>query len=360
MAPLGKLRGYWCDADADGYRLPTEEEWEYACRAGAVTDFHFGDDVDLLPQYAHIGSVRTAPVGKLLPNRFGQFDMHGNVCEWCWNGDREYSSKPYAAEVPRVSQQKVVHRGGSWFISPRWAVAGYRGEAEWNHARDHNMGFRVLCPPANKREPSRNKSQPHALILHDFNGDGAWSADDAPLHGISAYVHLNRNRLPDEDEPHAFSDELGELAFPDLPAGEYVVRPIASAPWIVEPASAPLVVSSDGVVTSANFRMYLGQYVSGQVYVDLDGDGRRDNLEPAIAGARVYVVGEPDSEVLTGDDGEYKLWRVPGSYRFGVTLPEGYQRFAPATVEQSNQIYSGQPHAPIDFDVKERTSDNAP
>ncbi|MGL4549730.1 MAG: formylglycine-generating enzyme family protein, partial [Gemmataceae bacterium] len=69
-----------------GYRLPTDAEWEYACRGGAATQRCYGDATDLLSRYAwYAANTEEArkPVGQLLPNAFGLFDMHGNVVEWC-------------------------------------------------------------------------------------------------------------------------------------------------------------------------------------------------------------------------------------------------------------------------------------
>ncbi|MCI0456952.1 MAG: bifunctional serine/threonine-protein kinase/formylglycine-generating enzyme family protein, partial [Gemmataceae bacterium] len=74
-----------CQFDADGYRLPTEAEWEYANRAGSTTLFPIGNEPDLLTSYANMELLRALPSGSRLPNRWGLFDMMGNVWEFCWD-----------------------------------------------------------------------------------------------------------------------------------------------------------------------------------------------------------------------------------------------------------------------------------
>ena len=109
-------------AGAAVFRLPTEAEWEYACRAGSTTDFSFGEAETTLGDYAwyiaNSGIASTHPVGQKKPNAWGLYDMHGNVMEWCLDGYGDYTgaavtdpvgTAPISYRIPRW-----VVRGGSW------------------------------------------------------------------------------------------------------------------------------------------------------------------------------------------------------------------------------------------------------
>ncbi len=125
------------------YRLLTEAEWEYACRAGTTMRFSFGDSEIILGQYAWYlanSNNQTHPVGEKKANAFGLHDLHGNVWEWCWDEyDAEYYKKSPASD-PRGPEQAChrVFRGGGWFNVPQDARSAYRdgplrrtGSAPW-------------------------------------------------------------------------------------------------------------------------------------------------------------------------------------------------------------------------------------
>ncbi|MFO1432956.1 MAG: formylglycine-generating enzyme family protein [Candidatus Competibacteraceae bacterium] len=144
--------GRWrCDWRADGYRLPTEAEWEYACRAGTTTRYFFSDDPAGLDAYAwYDGNTNTVqPVATKRANPWGLYDMHGNVWEWCWDRYGPYS--PAAARNPRgptrsKSEWRVV-RGGSFVDSPLYLRSALRGIFD-PERRSRRTGFRcVRVPP---------------------------------------------------------------------------------------------------------------------------------------------------------------------------------------------------------------------
>jgi len=105
------------------FTLPSEAEWEYACRAGSDTEYFFGDDEKLLGEYAwyeHNSGERTHPVGEKKPNAWGLHDMHGNVCEWCedvWQGSYQGAPSDGSAWVKEAGGMRV-RRGGAWNFSP--------------------------------------------------------------------------------------------------------------------------------------------------------------------------------------------------------------------------------------------------
>ncbi|MCU0780785.1 MAG: SUMF1/EgtB/PvdO family nonheme iron enzyme [Akkermansiaceae bacterium] len=183
------------------YRLPTEAEWEYACRAGTNTRYSFGDDPVAAVKVArlldpagrnvrlHVQDVPiadgeplpfTVPVGSYGANAFGLYDMHGNVWEWVadWYGVDTYATDRGVDPAGPATGLRRVRRGGGWNSYPLWARASFRN---WNRpdSRCVNLGFRVAADAM----PARAASPPDAPAVV-FVGD--IMPDNGPGHAIAS------------------------------------------------------------------------------------------------------------------------------------------------------------------------------
>ncbi|MFM6727605.1 MAG: formylglycine-generating enzyme family protein, partial [Dolichospermum sp.] len=140
------------------YRLPSEAEWEYACRAGTITPFHFGETITTeLANYNGNNTYGDGPKGVYreettevgsfkIANEFGLYDMHGNVWEWCqddWHNNYEGAPTDGSAWINRSNDRKV-RRGGSWYDFSDFCRSASRN---WDNAKFNynNFGFRVVC-----------------------------------------------------------------------------------------------------------------------------------------------------------------------------------------------------------------------
>src|SRR5262249_15618728 len=148
------------------YRLPTEAEWEYACRGGVSSSqpFHYGDSLSS-KQANFDGNYpygrakqgdfleRTAKVGSYRPNGFGLYDMHGNVCEWCsdWYGKDYYANSPKVAPAGPPKGSGRVMRGGDWNSLGRYCRVTFRMKYPQT-TRLPNIGVRVALVLSAKDE----------------------------------------------------------------------------------------------------------------------------------------------------------------------------------------------------------------
>jgi formylglycine-generating enzyme required for sulfatase activity len=140
--------------NAKGYRLPTEAEWEYACRAGTTTPFYTGNNISAaqanfngdLPYNNNAQSTnrqRPVPVGSFSPNSFGLYDMHGNVGEWCWDWYGEYTRGEQTDPSGAASGGFRTFRGGSWNQAADMLRSARRSGLIPSN-RNFSLGFRVV------------------------------------------------------------------------------------------------------------------------------------------------------------------------------------------------------------------------
>jgi len=131
------------------FRLPTEAQWEYACRAGGTGKYGFGDAEASLGEYAWFEGDSTHPVGEKKPNAWGLYDMHGNVWEWCadWHDAGYYKQSPATDPVGPSSGFQRVLRGGSWGFIASVCRAAVRGAAPPSYRGSYSsyVGLRVVC-----------------------------------------------------------------------------------------------------------------------------------------------------------------------------------------------------------------------
>ncbi|HEX4132962.1 MAG TPA: SUMF1/EgtB/PvdO family nonheme iron enzyme [Pirellulales bacterium] len=180
------------------YRLPTEAEWEYACRAGTTTQYSFGDDKTQLEQYSpRLPRARgDQPVASKLPNPFGLFDMHGNVYECCqdWYDGKWYEkSSPIDPHGPASGSQRVI-RSGSWYYLDSHCRSAARLSSPPSNRNFHH-GFRIVRP-LDATQPAAGSGQ-QAVRRWETPEFQKWVADT--------------QTLPAEQQIEAVSKKLMEL-----------------------------------------------------------------------------------------------------------------------------------------------------
>ena len=207
------------------YLLPTEAQWEYACRAGAATPFSFGPTLsshqaNFDGRYILYGGNkgpflnRTVPVGSYRANAFGLQDMHGNVWEWCadFYDEKYYEQSPRDDPSGPKSGEIHVLRGGCWLNSDRDCRASVRGANKTDQARKHE-GFRVVCEVMDASANLQEKINVQPTSLERLQGK--WVAVSAMFRGkelkaeqlarLSITLEGNRAEITDPDSGEAMA-----------------------------------------------------------------------------------------------------------------------------------------------------------
>jgi formylglycine-generating enzyme required for sulfatase activity/serine/threonine protein kinase len=225
--------------DGNGYRLPTEAEWEFACRAGTTTRFWIGDQDDSLVQAGWSGANsggRTHAAGELKANPLGLFDVHGNVWEWVQDwGDfsRQFAETPAIdPSGPSSAGLQRVIRGGDWRPSPSYCRSSTR-YAYSPTARHDNVGFRAVLAVEAVKSAIAKRTAPQADPTSSWHG---WPAD-APAPAIAPFDAAQARKHQEEwadyvGVPVEWENSIG-MKFVLIPPGEFLM---GSTPEEIEAA----------------------------------------------------------------------------------------------------------------------------
>jgi len=315
--------------DGNGYRLPTEAEWEYACRAGTTTWYSYGNDEASFGEHAwhkQNSDLRTHPAGEKKPNAWGLYDMHGNVREWCadWFGDDYYAVSPMEDPPGSATGSDRVLRGGTWTGAPRGCRAAFRS----GHSPDFpsvSHGCRVARSPPMRGAPSK-ASEPTAKAAEE--------PDAAPVAGSAL----------------AFDGQTSYVLVDSL---QFDGKP----PWTVEAIVTPSQIPATGwgATVTANaersgillaihekhwsFGVHVGRRGDSET---LQGYAVARSDQPAAANRRVHLAGVWDGQrVRLFVDGrlQRQVARTPGEATVN-SLP--FMVGAnPSSKNQPTQFFSG-------------------
>lgn len=187
---LGRLRAR---TGLNGFDLPTDAQWEYACRAGTATAYSYGDSIngDYMWYDNNSGSVHH-PVGTRLPNPWGLYDMHGNVWEWCLDWyQSDLGTAAVNDPVGPFSGSGRVHRGGTWYSAAIYAKSSWRGGLNVDDSGiDYNDGFRIVC----------NVDEPFRALIAVTNGVPylSWTPNLNTNETLRIYRVLGKRELTNE------------------------------------------------------------------------------------------------------------------------------------------------------------------
>jgi formylglycine-generating enzyme required for sulfatase activity/serine/threonine protein kinase len=215
------------DWNGTGYRLPTEAEWEYGCRAGNPTPYSFAGDPNQLPEYAWYkensevnGNGCTHPVGQKRQNALALYDMHGNVSEWCLDGyGKDYYTELAAADPhgPDGGSQRV-YRGGCWLYGPDLCRSAYR-EGRVPGVFGSDVGFRLALGQSGLRTDAQAGAGSVASKLELANP----AENRPPSAGRNAAKSVPPATRPATSQPEHLTTRVGQIKLRLIPAGEFVM-----------------------------------------------------------------------------------------------------------------------------------------
>ena len=222
---------------SDGWRLPTEAEWEYAARGGPHSrlTLHAGgrpDEISSIAWVATNSNRMTQPVGGKNPNELGLYDMSGNVWEWCWDWYDSYRRTPEIGPTGARDGTYRVVRGGSWNDPAAHSTVSYREPAS-PESRSSTIGFRL----ARSAGPARRGSEPfeHAAIRVEggeflMGNDSATWGNEIPVRRVTVDPFYMKNSVVTVAQYREFANQTGR-PFPELPGCATDMHPIVNVTW---------------------------------------------------------------------------------------------------------------------------------
>ena len=319
------------------YRLPTEAEWEYACRAGTTTRYMCGDDLE--PDYGWFksnSSYQTHPVGETRPNAWGLYDMHGNVFEWCqdWYDSGYYGRSPSDDPMGSSTGRDRVLRGGSWGLNARVVRSANRFPIKPDY-RSNFFGFRVALIPVAAQSLAEDAIPPMGPAVAPTSSFGTapeLSEDYTIRIGIELpqvelalrlYKTLNGELPRSHDEFMARVIEAAGITLPRLEQGEryeydpekgkLFVRKQVSIPAESDPPNTDT-TSTDGRRSKAKTSPFSGpKPVASADLTNLIG------MQFKLIPAGEFLMGSPadDPDQSSGETPQHRV-RITKPYYLGV------------------------------------------
>jgi formylglycine-generating enzyme required for sulfatase activity len=305
--PRNAAEGSWYDcqhflrklnAEVGGGRfaLPTEAQWEYACRAGTTTRYCFGDDSSGLGEYAWFyenSGGKTHPVGEKKPNAWGLYDMHGNVCEWCqdWYNRGYYKGSPTDDPAGPTTGSDRVFRGWSPNFSGMGRGSASRGSC--SPGRASSTGLRV-CRVAEAGDETRLPESAAALKIQPIPPQTIEAGKPLTVVVSVEGAHWWQGKLrfslaPDAPPGASIDPQSGEFSWtppPDQAAGKYDLTVLAQGPDGQAAQTTFVVTVTTPIPAPATLP-------SKEIVVGL-GNGVKMELVPIPAGE--FMMGSPDSD----------------------------------------------------------------